>query len=43
MMIFHSNPFFEPNKLPFDGFLMTTWERENESERKKEPEILRNL
>ena len=36
---FHSNPFFEPKKLSFDDFLMTTWERENESERKKEPEI----
>ena len=28
-------------KLSFDDFLMTTWVRENESERKKEPEIPR--
>ena len=32
---------FEQNKLSFDDFLMTTWEQENESERKKEPQILR--
>ena len=37
----HSNSFFEQNKLSFDDFLMMTWVRENESERKKEPEILR--
>ena len=36
---FYSNPFFEPKKLSFDDFLMTTSKRENE--RKKEPEILR--
>ena len=33
---------FEQNKLSFDEFLMTTWEQENESERKKEPQILRH-
>ena len=31
---------FEPKKLSFDDFLMTTWEQENKSERKNEPEIL---
>ena len=38
--IFHSIPFIEGKKLSFDTFLMTR-DRENESERKKEPEILR--
>ena len=32
---------FEQKKLSFDDFLMTTSERENESERKKEPQIPR--
>ena len=31
---------FEQNKLSFDDFLMTTWEREKEREMKKEPQIL---
>ena len=28
-------------KMSFDEFLMTTWEQENESDRKKEPQIPR--
>ena len=32
---------FEQNKLSSDDFLMTTWEGENESERKKESQIPR--
>ena len=31
----------EWKKVSVDEFFMTTWERENESERKKEPQILR--
>ena len=38
---FHLNFFFEQKKLPFDDFLMTTWEQENESKRKKKPQIPR--
>ena len=30
---------FNKEKLSFDDFLMTTWEGENESQRKKEPQI----
>ena len=38
---FHLDPFFYQKKMSFGDFLMTTWERENESEEKKEPEIPR--
>ena len=40
MMIFFTH-FFERKNLSFDDFLMTTWERENKSERKKKPQIPR--
>ena len=40
MMMFSLKPLFEPKKMPFDDFLMTTWERKNENERKNEQEIL---
>ena len=33
--------FLNKKKVSFDDFFMTTWERENESKRKKEPQILR--
>ena len=35
------NPHFEWKKVSFDDFLVTTWEQENESQRKKEPQIPR--
>ena len=38
---FHPIPLFEWKKVSFDDFFMTTWARENESERKKEPQIPR--
>ena len=41
MMIFSPNTFFEQKKVSFDDFYMTTWEQENESERKKDPQIPR--
>ena len=36
---FHIIFFFEQKKEISDDFFMTTWERENKSERKKEPQI----
>ena len=33
------NPHFEWKRVSFDGFLMTTWEPENKSQRKKKPQI----
>ena len=45
--IFHSNddlfpiPLFERNKVSFDEFFMMTWDQENQSEVKKEPQIAR--
>ena len=39
MMIFTQYLFLNEKKVSFDDFFMTTWERE--SERKKEPQILR--
>ena len=41
MIFFNPIPLFERKKVSFDDFFMTTWERENESERKKEPQIPR--
>ena len=35
------NPHFEWKRVSFDYFLMTTWKRENESQRKKKPQIPR--
>ena len=39
---FHPIPIFERKKCHLMTFFMTTWERENESERKKEPQIPRH-
>ena len=43
MLIFSLKPlFWAKKKLSFDDFLLTTWEWENKSKRKKEPEIQRH-
>ena len=36
---FHPFSLFEQKKVPFDVFYMMTWEQENKSERRKEPQI----
>ena len=42
MMIFSPDIYFwTKKKMSFDDIFMTTWEHENESERKKEPQIPR--
>ena len=39
MRIFSFKPLFWAKKMSLNDFLMTTWEQENESARKKEPEF----
>ena len=40
MMIFSPNTSLKRKKVLFDDFFMTTWDQENVSEKKKEPQIL---
>ena len=43
MMLLYPIPFLNEKRCHFMTFFMTTWERENKSERKKEPQILRPI